>query len=77
MGYPRGLTDKDFLIGAKILAVADIMEAISSHRPYRAAKGSDAAVEEIKKQRGTALDPKAVDSCLKLLFDEAYQLTER
>lgn len=38
MGYPRGLTDKDILIGAKILAVADIMEAMSSHRPYRAAK---------------------------------------
>lgn len=76
-GYPKGLTDKDILPGAKIIAVADIMEAMSSHRPYRPAKGIDATVEEIKKQRGTTLDSEAVDICLRLLSDEGYQLTDK
>lgn len=76
-GYPKGLTDKDILTGAKIIAVADIMEAMSSHRPYRPAKGIEAAAEEIRKQRGITLDAKAVDSCLRLLCDEGYQLAEK
>lgn len=66
-GYPRGLKGDDILIGAKILAVADMMEAMSSHRPYRPAKGIDAAIEELKSQRGAILDATAVDSCLKVI----------
>ena len=73
-GYPHGLSGKDILIGAKILAVADVVEAMSSHRPYRPAKGMAAAIAEIKNQRGKTLDPAAVDSCLRLLQDPRHPL---
>lgn len=66
-GYPRGLSGDEILLGARILAVADLIEAMSSHRPYRPAKGMDATIQELKKQRGAALDPNVVDIALKLL----------
>ena len=51
-GYPQGLKDGQILLEAKILAVADVVEAMSSHRPYRPGLGMDAALEEITKHRG-------------------------
>lgn len=63
-GYPAGLTADEIHIGARITAVADIFEAMSAHRPYRAALGSDAAIAEITKQRGKSLDADAVDACI-------------
>lgn len=66
-GYPKGLAGDEILIGARILAVADLIEAISSHRPYRPAKGMDVAIEELKRQRGKSLDPDVVDAALSVL----------
>ncbi|MBW2636558.1 MAG: PAS domain S-box protein [Deltaproteobacteria bacterium] len=65
-GYPGGLSDGDILLEARILAVADVVEAMASHRPYRAALGIDSALEEISKNKGILYDTDAVDSCLRL-----------
>jgi HD-GYP domain-containing protein (c-di-GMP phosphodiesterase class II) len=69
-GYPRGLKDKDIALEARILGVADVVEAMCSHRPYRPALGLDQAFEEIRCQRGKTYDPDVVDICLQL-YDEA------
>lgn len=63
-GYPQGLTGKDILLEAKIIAVADVMEAISSHRPYRPALPIESALNEIKNQKGILFDETVVDSFL-------------
>lgn len=73
-GYPRGLKGDEILPGAKILAVADVVEAISSHRPYRAAKGLDEALSEIEAQRGIQFDPATVDGCLRLFRERGHRL---
>lgn len=66
-GYPAGLKDSQIKDEAKILAVADVVEAMSSHRPYRAALGLDRALGEIKRNRGALYSPEAVDVCVSLL----------
>lgn len=71
-GYPRGLKGDEILLEAKILAVADVVEAISSHRPYRPALGIDVALEEISSHGGLLYDPDAVDACMKLFREKAY-----
>jgi len=63
-GYPEGLSAPDILLEAKILAVADVMEAMCSHRPYRPALGIEKALTEIRRNRGILYDPMAVDACL-------------
>src|SRR5512135_287209 len=68
-GYPQGLKSDQILLEAKILAVADIVEAMSSHRPYRASLGMGTALEEITQRRGVLYDAAVVDSCL-ILFSE-------
>jgi len=68
-GYPRGLRGSEIATGARILAVADTVEAITSHRPYRPALGIDKALEVIRDGRGTLFDPDVVDGCCRL-FDE-------
>jgi len=65
-GYPQGLSGKDILLGARILAVADVVEAMASHRPYRPAHGIDKALEEISQNRDTLYDGSVVDACIKL-----------
>jgi putative two-component system response regulator len=72
-GYPRGLKGKDILLQAKILAVADVVEAMSSHRPYRPALELDYALNEIKKNKGKLYDPTAVNTCLKLFSDLGFE----
>ncbi len=62
-GYPRGLAGDQISYGAMIVAVADVVEAMSSHRPYRPALGVEAALEEIRKNRGRLYDPGVVDAC--------------
>jgi HD-GYP domain-containing protein (c-di-GMP phosphodiesterase class II) len=64
-GYPQGLTGDDIIIEARIVAVADIIEAMASHRPYRAALGMDAAVAEITRQP-EAFDEQVVAACVRL-----------
>ena len=73
-GYPRGLKGEEILVEARILAVADIVEAIASHRPYRPSLGMDAALEEIEKNRGILYDPAAVEPCLRLIREKRFQL---
>ena len=66
-GYPQGLKGEDILLEAKIIGVADVVEAMSSHRPYRPALGIDKALEEISQNRGILYDPEIVDACLRSL----------
>ena len=73
-GYPRQLKGEDMIIEARILAVADVVEAMASHRPYRPTLGTDAALEEIEKNRGTLYDADAVDACLRLFREKGFQL---
>ena len=68
-GYPRGLKGDQILLEARILSVADVVEAMASHRPYRPALGIEKALEEIDNNRGKLYDPEVVDACL-LLFQE-------
>lgn len=65
-GYPAGLKGDEILLEAQILGIADVVEAMSSHRPYRPGKGIESALEEITRARGTAYDPLVVDACLKV-----------
>ena len=71
-GYPQGLKDPEILYEAKILSVADVVEAMSSHRPYRPGFGIDVALEHIRESRGTLYDAKAVDACLLLFRDKGF-----
>ncbi len=64
-GYPRGLRGDEILLGARIIAVADVVEAMTAHRPYRPGHGIDAALSQIDHDRGTLLDDRAVESCLR------------
>lgn len=63
-GYPRGLKGDEIAIEARIIGVADVIDAMASYRPYRPALGVDAAIEEIIKYRGVTYDPVVVDACL-------------
>jgi HD-GYP domain-containing protein (c-di-GMP phosphodiesterase class II) len=74
-GYPQGLCGDQISREARILAVADIVEAMSSHRPYRPALGIEVALEQIRNDRGQKLDVLVVDACLDL-FKEGYQFIE-
>jgi putative two-component system response regulator len=65
-GYPRGLKGDNIAIEARIIGAADVMDAMSSYRPYRPALGVDAAMEEIVKFRGITYDPAVVDACVKI-----------
>ena len=73
-GYPRNLKGDDILIEARILAVADVVESMASHRPYRPALGIDAALDEIAKNRGVLYDPEVVDACLKIFNEKGYRM---
>jgi HD-GYP domain-containing protein (c-di-GMP phosphodiesterase class II) len=74
-GYPRGLTEDDILLEAKILAVADVVEAMSSHRPYRPSLGIEMALEEIRSGRGTRYHSPSVDACLHLIHTKEFELS--
>ena len=73
-GYPAGLTGEEILLEARILGVADVVEAMSSHRPYRSALGIDKALEEILQNRDILYDPRVVDACLKLFTRNGFKL---
>jgi PAS domain S-box-containing protein/putative nucleotidyltransferase with HDIG domain len=72
-GYPSGLSGEDIIMEARILAVADVVDAMASHRPYRAALGIDKALKEIAQNKGVLYDSKAVDACLTLFRDEKFK----
>jgi len=71
-GYPQGLQGDDILLEARILSVADTVEAMASHRPYRAALGIDVALSEIEEHRGSRYDSEAVDACLRLFREGRF-----
>lgn len=73
-GYPLGLTGDQIMIEAKILAVADVVEAMSSHRPYREAYTLEEALREIENNRGRLYDEKVVETCLRLFREKGYKL---
>jgi len=75
-GYPNGLTGDNLLLESRVLSVADMVEAIATHRPYRPALGLDAALEEISKSKGFLYDTAAVDACLRLFKEKGYRLVE-
>jgi len=72
-GYPRGLKGDEILLEARIICVADVVEAMSSHRPYRPALGIDAALNEINKNKGILYDPEVVDVCLRLFKEKGFK----
>jgi HD-GYP domain-containing protein (c-di-GMP phosphodiesterase class II) len=73
-GYPQGLKGEAILLEARVMAVADVVEAMSAHRPYRAGLGIDKALAEIERGRGSAYDTEVVDACLRLFRERHYQL---
>ncbi|MBU1744465.1 MAG: PAS domain S-box protein [Proteobacteria bacterium] len=75
-GYPRNLKGDDILMEARILTVADVVEAMASHRPYRAALGIEAALTEIEKNKGILYDADAADVCLRLFREKGYELPQ-
>jgi PAS domain S-box-containing protein/putative nucleotidyltransferase with HDIG domain len=73
-GYPQGLKNGGIMQEAKILAVADVVEAMASHRPYRPSLGIDAALGELTKNRGILYDPEVVDVCQRLFVEQGFKL---
>jgi PAS domain S-box-containing protein len=73
-GYPRGLKGDEILMEARIMAVADVVEAMASHRPYRPAIGIDAALNEIEKNRGVFYDKVVADACMRLFREKGFKL---
>ena len=72
-GYPQGLKGDEIVLEARILAVADTVEAMSSHRPYRPGRGIEASLAEIEQYRGIRYDAEAVDACLRLFREKEFQ----
>ena len=73
-GYPQGLGADQILPEARVLMVADIVESMMSHRPYRPSLGLDAALAEIQRESGRTLDPAAVDACVRLFREQGFTL---
>ncbi|MBZ0105321.1 MAG: PAS domain S-box protein [Sulfuricella denitrificans] len=71
-GYPQGLKGEAIILNARILAVADVVEAMSSHRPYRPSLGVDTALAEIEKNRGKFYDPEITDACVRLFREKGF-----
>ncbi|TET79246.1 MAG: HD domain-containing protein [Candidatus Cloacimonadota bacterium] len=71
-GYPSGLSRENILPEAKILSVADVVEAMSSHRPYRPARGIDKALGEVLEKRGVLYEPEVVNNCVKLFAEKSF-----
>lgn len=71
-GYPQGLAGNSILLEARVISVADVVEAMSSHRPYRPAFGIEKALEEISRHRGILYDPVVVDTCIKLFTEKGF-----
>jgi PAS domain S-box-containing protein len=75
-GYPQGLKENEIMLEAKILMVADVVEAMASHRPYRASRGIEAALEEISRNRCILYDSNVVDACLCLFREKGFSFEE-
>ncbi len=73
-GYPRGLKGEELLLEARILTVADVVEAMASHRPYRPGFGIFPALQEISRQKGRIYDTAVVEACQRLFMEKNYEL---
>jgi len=73
-GYPNGTSGEDLLLESRILAVADVVEAMATDRPYRPSLGLNAALDEITKNKGTLYDPSVVDACLRIFNEHGYRI---
>jgi PAS domain S-box-containing protein len=71
-GYPSGISGDEILLEARIIAVADVVEAMSAHRPYRASLGIEKALEEIEGKKGKLYDPQVADACLRLFREKGF-----
>lgn len=71
-GYPQGISGSEIILEARLLAVADVVESMSSHRPYRNAHGIELALEEVSGKRGILYDPEVVEACVKVFLDKAF-----
>jgi response regulator RpfG family c-di-GMP phosphodiesterase len=76
-GYPEKIPGDQILVESRILAVADVVEAMASHRPYRAALGVEAALKEIEKNKKVLYDPEVVEACIKILMEQSFDFEER
>ena len=76
-GYPNHLKSEKILLEAKIIGVADVVEAMSSHRPYRPALGINAALKEITKNKGILYDPEVVETCIGLFKEKDFTFTNK
>ena len=74
-GYPQGLAGEDILLEARIVGVADVVETMASHRPYRPSMGIDKALEEIETNKGVLYDPRVVETCLTLLSEKGFSFS--
>jgi len=75
-GYPQGLKGEQITIKARIVAIADVVESMSAHRPYRPAHGIKQALAEIERGKGTAFDADAADACLHVIRNKGYKIHE-
>ncbi len=75
-GYPNGISGEGILLESRVVTVADVVESMASHRPYRPSKGIEAALAEIGETRGTSYDGAVVDACLRLFRERGFQLGE-
>ena len=75
-GYPQGLKGEDIILEARIMAVADVVESMASHRPYRASLGLEEALREIEKNKKILYDEAVVNACLRLFREKGYRLPE-
>lgn len=72
-GYPNGIKGQEILLEARIIAVADVVEAMASHRPYRPERGIDKALEEISQNRNRLYDPQVVEACLRIFREKGFR----
>lgn len=75
-GYPKGLKSEGIILEAKILGVADVVEAMSTHRPYRPALGRDISIREISQNKGTLFDACVVEACIKVLVEDGFEFEQ-
>ncbi len=75
-GYPNGLKGDAILLEARIICVADVFESIAAHRPYRAARGFEVALQELIDNRGVWYDAEVVDACIKVIRDDSFKFTQ-
>jgi HD-GYP domain-containing protein (c-di-GMP phosphodiesterase class II) len=75
-GYPMGISGKKICLEARILAIADVVEAICSHRPYRSALGTKEAMKEISQNKSLLYDSKVVDACIRLITEKGFMFEQ-